>query len=698
MGSASSTQRGGKATQSQTILRESTNANTPKDIAQAANTAKDTLITSNTEHDPKKGNATPSDSTAPLVTALSSKTYVGTTDLAVIYPEDAASILPSPLGSVPGVRSPELTNAITLSQTPTTLEVVTSQDAEDAPNRNLTGNQEREVLKLANIKDPKIHPHPQKKSRRGRGRGRSKAPEARIQEDGENLPPPTARENKPPHRGRAPHRGSGQVETGARPASRRGRPTNRMGGTGGRRPTSRPDELEGVTEVDGMRNHGRSRSRVNAGVRRGRAPGHMTPHARFDDPGILGSDRGVVPAIVENIEMPKTDKANLSKTGNWTFAEGNLRKSVPAPIPPSALGNATASPPDEETAKSPAESPVSTSEGDVSTVQPLPSSTRRRAKEYFQRRTRERSVDVDATRRHTKSSPRGASVTEQGIGIQSNVQVPRPQLDLKEAVAKGSEKPGKGKDDQFTFDPEASPFTPNATSSPRQASLSSIGVQSYSSPTPLPSHGNRRVAPLVLAKASNRNTSSEIQSHSVSPLIPGLVTSGVNQGTHEFTYAYSGANQAQAHLEAEQLAFMRLQAYYTWLGGRVPASGVAGAREHLDMSGGGGGLGGGVALGRQVQSRIRGKTQFRNANGAYAHPKEHVVFSPRDHERMEVASPFVPQGDSGQTGLVKPGKDDTDEKLKLEGEARRPTQKWDGKWGLREVSASSKEVGWNWGG
>jgi hypothetical protein len=34
MGSASSSQRGGKATQSQTVVRESTNANTPKDIPQ----------------------------------------------------------------------------------------------------------------------------------------------------------------------------------------------------------------------------------------------------------------------------------------------------------------------------------------------------------------------------------------------------------------------------------------------------------------------------------------------------------------------------------------------------------------------------------------------------------------------------------------------------------------------------------------
>jgi hypothetical protein len=110
----------------------------------------------------------------------------------------------------------------------------------------------------------------------------------------------------------------------------------------------------------------------------------------------------------------------------------------------------------------------------------------------------------------------------------------------------------------------------------------------------------------------------------------------------------------------------------------------------MDMSGGGGGLGGGVALGRPVQNRGRGKMQCRNPGGAYAHPKEHVVFSPRDHERMEA---FVPQQDDKQAGLAKPGKDDTGEK-----ETGRPNQKWDGKWGLREVTMSGKDVGWKWGG
>jgi hypothetical protein len=584
----------------------------------------------------------------------------------VKYPELAATILSSPVGGVPGIGSPELTNAVALSQIPTTLKVVNLQDTEDTPNSNLVPHREKALIQT-NIRGPKTDAHPRKKSRRARGKGGGKVTEARNQEGRENVPPTAARENGPPHRGRA-HRRSGRVETGTRPAPNRGRPRYRTGGREAGRSTREPDR--GVAEVDRTRDHVKGSS----------------SHARDDNhdgPRILGSDQQVVSAIVENISiMPKTDKANL---------DGDHRKSVPTPI----LLTTTSSP--DEATENP---PVSNSEGNLSTVQPLPSSTRRRAKEYFQRRTRERSVD--AARNHTRTSLRSATVTVQGI--KSNVEVPRSQSDLTALVAKGPEKSSrsvpKGKPDQFIFDPEASPFTPNATSSPKQASLSSIGMQSFSSPTPLPSRGNSKVAPLILTKTANtgRSTPLEMQSDSVPQQLMTVTSQGIH-GARGFAYTYSAANQAQAHLEAEQLALLRLQAYYNWLAGKIPAAGVgtgAGAEEHMDMSGGGGGLGGGVALGRPIQNRGRGRMQYRNSGGAYAHPKEHVVFSPHDHERMEVASPFVPQKDSEQTGLVHPGKDDTDEKLK--GEARRPTQKWDGKWGLREMSTPGKEVKWKWGG
>ncbi len=155
--------------------------------------------------------------------------------------------------------------------------------------------------------------------------------------------------------------------------------------------------------------------------------------------------------------------------------------------------------------------------------------------------------------------------------------------------------------------------------------------------------------------------------------------------THELAYTY-GANQA--HIQAEQIAFMRLQAYYNWLAGSVPTTTGVGITihhqsEHMVMSGGGGGLSGGVPLGRQTRIQGVGKGQCRNPNSAYAHPKEHVVFSPREHERTEVGS----SQSVLQKGIVESEKEP-------EEEARR---KWDGKWGLREVGTSGKEIGWSWG-
>ena len=357
------------------------------------------------------------------------------------------------------------------------------------------------------------------------------------------------------------------------------------------------------------------------------------------------------------VEKPKTDKDQLAD--GLTSGEYPRRSAGTA----SPHKGATALPP-----------------GDVSTLHPIPSSTRRRTKEYFQRRTRERSADPVG--RHA-GPPRRCATRE----IKSSVQVPRSQLDLKGgAIVSASAK--SPSTDQFVFDPEADPFTPNATSSPRQASLSSIGVQSFSSPTPLPSHGNRKVVPLVLPETSNRVV--ETRRDSVPQLIP-VTTHGI---THTYTYAGTQAH----HVQAEQIAQMRLQAYYNWLAGTsVPRTGVGvGVQtcEHMDMSGGGGGLSGGVALGRHAQIQGRGKSQCRNASGAYAHPKEHVVFSPRDHEqRTSGGSQSALPLDRG-VGIVEPGKGES-EKDEKEPEEEARGQMWDGKWGLRD--ASGKEIGWSWG-
>jgi hypothetical protein len=253
--------------------------------------------------------------------------------------------------------------------------------------------------------------------------------------------------------------------------------------------------------------------------------------------------------------------------------------------------------------------------------------------------------------------------------------VEQEMLRHKGSIENASNRPERGvngRRDQFVFDPEASPFTPNATSSPRQASLSSTGVQSFSSPSPLPSHGNRKVVPLVLPNTETYNGSNRLETKGAS-MIPTT--------SHDLAYTYAGA-QAQA----EQIALMRLQAYYNWLAGITIHE-----SEHMDMSGGGGGLSGGVTLGRHARIQGLGKGQCHNANSAYAHPKEHVIFSPRDYERTEVGSQSVLQ-----KGIVQSGKGESEKESEgtYEGEARR---KWDGKWRLREVGASGKEIGWSWG-
>jgi hypothetical protein len=586
-----------------------------------------------------------------------------------------AITLSSTVGKVSDVRIPKLANAVSASETQPTLEAVASQHMEEASNRALASNREREALKRINTRDPKIAARPEKRYRRvkgkGKGKGKGKVAEG-LQGDTENVPPTTIRQNANTRRRRA--RSTGRVELGNGPPPKRGRGTNKMVNafsTGQARSMSVIGEKSEVT-------------------RRLPSLGVIGMHGRE-------SVQDAVPLPLKNLALPNADGFHHANTAD---ADGNYCRSVSAPLSTVTDENeniGTSSSPCEEKGL-----PNPTAEGDVSSVQPLPSSTRRRAKEYFQRRTRERSVD--AAGRHTRPPRRvqSATVTEQSI--LSNVLVPRSQLDLNEAKASGrpsgtgwSASSSDEMPDRFVFDPVASPFTPNATSSPRQASPSYIAVQSFSSPTPLPSHGNRKVASLILPKSSNRSTRFEARGDSVPQLAP--VTSHGIPSTRRLAYTYTlpGADQAQAHLQAEQMALVRLQAYYNWLAGSTPITGVSmgvSAYEHMDMSGGGGGLSGGVALGRQSQNQGRGKGQCRNTSGAYAHPKEHVVFSPGDHEQTDVASQSVLQQGCIQTGLVKPGKDGAKEP---EGVAQRTVQKWDGKWGLREAAASGREIGWNWG-
>ena len=589
-------------------------------------------------------------------------------------------MLALPVGKDSSIRSSELANAVPPSEAPPTLETVTSQ--------------------RINIKDPKAGTRPEKRSRKvrgkGKGKGRSKVAEA-LQEDLENVPPPAIRPNAPPRRRRA--RGSGRVDIGIGPAPSRGRVTNSVGGEETAQAVNdvtdqlakadvKTVDVDSRIRANRTRRHGRKTSDIEAkreNLRR--LPSQETIRKNFESSQGGGS--------LESLDVPKADRFHHVNTADRRLSEEKFGRSVPAPLPTTTDENVTApsSSPREATGF-----PGPTAEGDASSLQPLPSSTRRRAKEYFQRRTRERSVD--ATRRQIRPARRSATVTEQGIP--SNVLVRGSELDQNEgAVAKASRK-ASGKSvtlsgenpDRFAFDPIASPFTPNATSSPKQASPSYIAVRSFSSPTPLPSHGNGKVAPLMLPKSSNGSTQLATRTDSVPQLVP--TTAHGIQGGHGLAYTYAGVDPAQAHLQAEQMALMRLQAYYNWLAGSTPMTAVGIGCEHMEMSGGGGGLSGGVALGRQGQNpnQGRGKGQCRNSSGAYAHPNEHVVFSPGDHEQTGVPSRSVLQ--PGRTALVKSGKDEA-RKEPEEGEARRTVPKWDGKWGLRETAASGKEIGWSWG-
>jgi hypothetical protein len=553
--------------------------------------------------------------------------------------------------------TPESANAVSPTKAPPTSQGVASQPTKDGPNFTLPTDQGRKVLGRIDIRDPKIGTQGEKKTRRGRGKRKGKDT-GTARYGTENVPPPTNQQDTLSRRRRA--RGTGYVDIGTRPAPRRVRATSSVGAETANVANYVASEsvealIEDVkttgchTHVDKALEHGRSGS--DAGIRpkhrgRRRLPSHGDSRKKPESAG-----RGFPPSE----EMPKTDK----DAGGLSSDEDH-RRSAATPHGETKL-------------------PEPATEGDVSTVQPLPSSTRRRAKEYFQRRTRERSVD--AVGRHARPPHRHVSMVEQEMRPSARILSLRPHKGSIKNASVTANRPERGESigDQFVFDPEASPFTPNATSSPKQASLSSIGVQSFSSPTPLPSHGNRKVVPLVLPNTEPVNGSNRLETKGAS-----MIPTTSHDIAHGLAYTYAGANQAQA--QAEQIALMRLRAYYNWLAGITIHE-----SEHMEMSGGGGGLSGGVTLGRHARIQGLGKGQCHNANSAYAHPKEHVIFSPREHERTEVGSQSVLQ-----KGIVQSGKGESEKEPEgaCEGEARK---KWDGKWGLREVGASGKEIGWSWG-
>lgn len=562
-----------------------------------------------------------------------------------------------------------------------TPEVLTSPYGQDAHPRapTLDRNVRSTVMKQTDSRNSKAAVRPKKRPRRSRGRGKDKDADVPVLEESENIPPPEAQEDKSSHQ--RPARGHGRARTRSRPARKRGRSGNRTGETAtidSERTAGTPlatENISGDKSTSRSASTGRPRGigrRPSARFRsNSKAPGHLPSRATTgaNVPVAVTKSEPVQDAVLgieENGETPEVAKDNNAKINDeyhWKDAKDQI---VPVEIAPPTNGIPTA--PREK-----AESMLMT-ETDVSTLPPLPSSTRRRAKEYFQRRTRERSG----------SETGGATVAEENPGLQAKV-----KAGDRRRPASWSVPVSHRNHDQFAFDPEASPFTPNATSSPRQGSLSSFGVQSFSSPSPLPPHGgNRKIAPLTLVKTSDNSDALEAINSSPQPIPVTPQSTQGGQQVDTYTY-YAGSNHAQAHLQAEHLALMQWQAYYSWLAGNVPTSvSVRRPAEHMDMSGGGGGLSGGVALGRQV--RGRGKTQPRNVSGgAYAHPKEHVVYSPREHERAQLTPAIISQRD------VEPNAQQEEPNKMPEDTALRTIQKWDGSWGLRE--GPGREVGWCWG-
>ncbi|KAI0000022.1 hypothetical protein BJV77DRAFT_508499 [Russula vinacea] len=386
MGGASSTQRSGKATQSQTILRESTNANTPKDIAQAANIAKDNQNSLDVEG-PKKDYVTPTEGTGDVVTAMLSKTNTDKTNHATNVPDKVASTLSSPVSSVPGVEFPESANAVSA---PPTLEVIAPQHIKDAPTLTLVPDQGRKVLGQINVRDQKIGTRPEKRTRRGRGKRKDKVT---TQDGTENVPPPATQQNTLSRRRRRT-RGSGYVDIGTRPAPRRGRTASSVGGVETTNVVNYVASQVAETNIEDVKTTGRHAHvdrALDAGMRpKHRARGRLPSHGKKSGPGL------------EDLGIPNMVKDPDVNTADGLTSRENHRRS-----------GATASSPRGETRL-----PEPT---DGSTLQPLPSSTRRRAKEYFQRRTRERSVDARPPRRCVTTAELGS--------IRSSVQ--ESQLDLK---------------------------------------------------------------------------------------------------------------------------------------------------------------------------------------------------------------------------------------------------------------------------
>lgn len=337
-------------------------------------------------------------------------------------------------------------------------------------------------------------------------------------------------------------------------------------------------------------------------------------------------------------------------------------------------------------------------------IAPQPTSSestpRLETKEYFERRTRERSSD--AARQPEARQDSGIASARPPLAKDAAISQPKMEAletllkthtaeatqsrlpegkskQLEHRASGDAETPnsststqtragtGKASDpstDTFSFDPNGSPFAPNATSSPR---VDGFGLDSVPMP-PAGSQALRTAGAITLVTPTNEGAKRALGPGREAPHAHRVVSLSIpasrGRDARELAFAYA---QAQAQRAAQEAGAMQ-------------------ADE--ESSGGAGGLSGGVALGCNPATRGRARAQSRRASGAYARPVEHVVYSPssglaapQNGRRKERRKGVQGQGDAiGGSGAA--------------GGAQGQQGGWNGGWGAREEVV--RDVGWDW--
>ncbi|KAI0053739.1 hypothetical protein FA95DRAFT_481655 [Auriscalpium vulgare] len=596
------------------------------------------------------------------------KTYADATNLAAQFPTLASDILKSPLASGP----PEGFRSASCGHT------------RDIPNWALAPPDEQRAA------PPRSN--------------RSKRPGIPARRPGA----PTTDENAPPQRDAPPHlremtsRGEGQTETiSGRGRNRRRRPVKAEVKPAETKPSRGRDPARADTpQVDG--NGGRSKSKSRRRARsKARSKGPASASSSAANLGDLVGPPPVpsaqaVEAIDEDIEMMEQQLSVSVREVEQALklelpTEGDI--DAPEDVGPVRSGTMLAS----YACYSQGPRRFFSKEQGLTAPQPTSSEStpRLETKEYFERRTRERSSDA-ARQPKPRQDPGRPPLAKDAAVSQPKMEALESMLKTHTAEAMQSRLPeGKSKQlehrangdaetpnsststqtqvgtgrasdpstDAFSFDPNGSPFTPTATSSPR---VDAFGLNSVPTP-PAGSQALRTAGAGALVTSTNEGEKRALGPGREAPHAHRVVSLSIpasrGRDARELAFAYA---QAQAQRAAQEAGAMQ-------------------ADE--ESSGGAGGLSGGVALGCNPATRGRARAQSRRASGAYARPVEHVVYSPsgglaapQNGRRKERRKGIQGQGDAiGGSGPA--------------GGAQGQQGGWNGGWGARE---ELRDVGWDW--